>query len=177
MTINVYFLIHLNRVMHCSTFLVSFPCCYSGVQRHLVVTNCYSQTRHLLVAHPRQLVIKKQNKTKEMCRRLASVGLRVHLLIYCSLYSWYDRLLYLLLMSLPCTIPWPCICRAYTVHIWKKKSFSFDIMVDVNVYKLYSTCINTCLHGRCGVGSSVNRFIIFLREVWGNYIKNRVKKN
>lgn len=111
-----------------------------------------------------------------MCRRLASVvGLWVHLLIYCSLYSWYDRLLYLLLMSLPCTIPWPCICRAYTVHIWKK-SFSFDIMVDVNVYKLYSTCINTCLHGRCGVGSSVNRFIIFLREVWGNYIKMSEKE-
>lgn len=59
------------------------------------------------------------------------------------------------------------IYSAYT----KKKSFSFDIMVDVNVYKLYSTCINTCLHGRRGVGSSVNRFIIFLREVRGNYIK------
>lgn len=59
----------------------------------------------------------------------------------------------------------------YSAYMKKKKLFSFDTMVDVNVYKLYSTCINTCLHGRCGVGSSVNRFIIFLREVGGSYIK------
>lgn len=60
-------------------------------------------------------------------------------------------------------------------NILKKKSFSFDIMVVVNVYKLYSTCINICLHAE-KKKSSVNRFIIFLREVTGNDIK-WVKRN
>lgn len=74
-------------------------------------------------------------------------------------------------MTLPCTILWPCIAPTY------EESFSFDIMVVVNVYKLYSTCIKKIFaFMQEEKKSSVNGFIIFLREVRGNDIK-WVKRN
>lgn len=85
-------------------------------------------------------------------------------------------------MPLPCMIPWPCIAPTYIyTYIYikkkKKKSFSFDIMVDVNVYKLYSTCIKylpSCRKKK--KQSNVNRFIIFLREVERKWYKMGEKK-
>lgn len=93
----------------------------------------------------------------------------VYCVIYCSCHYhvWYRGL---------------ALLQHIYIHIYilkkkKKKSFSFDIMVDVNVYKLYSTCIKylpSCRKKK--KQSNVNRFIIFLREVERKWYKMGEKK-
>lgn len=65
---------------------LSFQCCYCGVQRHLVVVNCYSQTRRCFKRSLLSLL--------EGCTEVTSPGLRDHFLIYCPPYCSYDGLLY-----------------------------------------------------------------------------------
>ena len=59
-----------------------------------------------------------------------------------------------------------CVCYTVALHcFYIKRLLIFHIIVVVNVYKLYSKCINICLHSEKKIyESSVNRFIIFLRK-------------